>query len=48
MNDEMEDMMTQSSIIDGKFVREISYDDKADDVSSLWRSMAIGKNQEID
>ena len=48
MNDEMEDMMTQTNIIDGKLVRDIAQDDKEDDVTSLWRNMAIGENQEID
>ena len=48
MNDEMEDMMTQNNIIDGKLVREIYYDDKEDDVTSFWKNMAIGENHEID
>ena len=48
MNNEMEDMMTQNNIIDGKLVRDISYDEKADDVTSFWRNMEIGENQEID
>ena len=34
--------------MDGKLVRDIAYDDKADDVTSLWRNMAVGENQEID
>ena len=41
-------MMTQNNIIDGKFVRDISYDDKEDDVTSLWRNMTIGGNKKID
>ena len=41
-------MMTKNNIIDGKLVRDIAYDDKADDVTSFWRNMAIGENQEID
>ena len=48
MNDEMEYMMKLNKIIDGKLVRDISYDEKADDVTSLWRNMAIGENKEID
>ena len=48
MNNEMEDMMTQNNIIDGKLVRDISYDEKADDVTSFWRNMEIGENKEID
>ena len=48
MNDEMADMITQNNIIDGKLVRDIAYDEKADDVTSLCRNMAIGENQEID
>ena len=44
----MEDMMTKNNIMDGNLVRDISYDDKADDVTSFWRNMAIGENQEID
>ena len=44
MNDEMEDMMTQNNIIDGKLVRDIAYGD----VTSFLRNMAIGENQEID
>ena len=40
--------MTQNKIIDGKLVRDISYDDKSDGVTSFWRNMAIGENQEID
>ena len=44
MNDEMADMMKWNNIIDGKLVRDIAYDD----VTSLWRNMAIGENQEID
>ena len=35
-------------MIDGKLVRDIADDDKANDVTSLWRNMAIGENQEID
>ena len=41
-------MMKMNNIIDGKLVRDIAYDDKADDVTSLWRNMEIGENQEID
>ena len=41
----MEDMITQNNIIDDKLVRDISYDDKVDDVTSFWRNMAIGENQ---
>ena len=37
-------MMTQNNIIDRKLVRYISYDD----VTSFWRNMAIGENQDID
>ena len=48
MNDEKEDIMTYNNIIYGKLVRDIAYDDKADDVTSFWRNMAIGENQEID
>ena len=48
MNDDMVDMMTQNNIIGGKLVRDISYDDKVDDVTSLWRNMEISENQEID
>ena len=48
MNDEMEDMITQNNIIDGKLVRDNSYDDKVDDVTSFWGNMVIGENQEID
>ena len=48
MNDEMEYMTTQNNIIDVKLVREIAYDDKTDDVTSLWRNITIGENQEID
>ena len=48
MNDEMEDMMTQNNIIDGKLVRDITYDDNADVVTSFWINMAIGENQEIE
>ena len=40
--------MTQNKVIDGKLVRYIAYDDKADDVTPLWRNMAIGENREID
>ena len=39
--------MTQNKIIDIKLVRDISYDDKEDYVTSLWRNMEIGENQEI-
>ena len=42
MNNEMVDMMTQNNIIDGKLVRDIAYDDKVDDVTSFWKSMAVG------
>ena len=35
MNDDMADMMTENNIIDGKLVRDIAYDDKADDVTSF-------------
>ena len=48
MNDEMPYMITQNNIIDGKLVRDIAYDDKEGDVTSFWRNMAIGENQEID
>ena len=48
MNDELEDMMTQNNIIDGKLVRDIAYDEKVDDVTSFQRNMAIGEIQEID
>ena len=48
MNDDIVDMMTQNNIIDGKLVRYIAYDDKADDVTSLWKNMKIGENMEID
>ena len=41
-------MMTQNNIIDGKLVRDITYDDRPDDVTSLWRNMGIGENQEIE
>ena len=44
MNDEMEYMMTYNNILDGKLVRDISYDDKEDDVTSNWRNMEIGEN----
>ena len=47
-SDEMSDMMTQNNIIDGKLVRDISYDDKVDDVTSFQRNMEIGENQVID
>ena len=40
-------MMAQNNIIDGKLVRDIAYDDKEDDVTSFWRNMEIGENQEI-
>ena len=48
MNDDMADMMTQNNIIDGKLVRETTYDDKAYDMTSFWRNMETGENQEID
>ena len=48
MNDEIAYMMTQNNIIEGKLVRDIAYDDKEDDVTSFWRNMAIGENQEIE
>ena len=48
MNDEKADMMTWNNIIYEKLVRDIAYDDKADDVTSFWRNMAIGENKEID
>ena len=41
-------MMTQNNIMDGKLVRDIAYDEIADDVTSLWRNMEIGENQEMD
>ena len=44
----MADIITQNNIIDGKLVRGIAYDDKEDDVTSFWRNMPIGENQEID
>ena len=43
MNNAMEDMMTQNNIIDGKLVRYIAYDEKVDNVTSLWRNMEIGE-----
>ena len=48
MNNAMEDMMTQKNIIVGKLVRDVSYDDKANDVTSFQRNMVIGEIQEID
>ena len=47
MNDEMEDMITYNNIIDGKLVRDIAYDDKIDDVTSLWRNMELVKIREL-
>ena len=41
-------MMTYNNIINGKLVRYIAYDAKLYDVTSFWRNMAIGENQEID
>ena len=41
-------MITQNNIIDGKLVRDILYDDKVDEITSLWRNMVIGENHEID
>ena len=46
--DDMADMMAQINKIDGKVVRDISYDDKANYVTSFWRNMEIGENQEMD
>ena len=41
--------MTQNNTIDGKLVRDISYDEKEDDVMSFQRKfMEVGEKQEID